>query len=248
MSLPTRVRAGTAEEWALFEDLRLGSGRAFRRLVDAHDPAMRRLVALHTTADPSTVVLHAWATALPGLDMFTWHTSLRSWLFGIVLSYATSQATARPGPPVHVPAPEPVAEDQAVVWDSLAWSRPWGPGGWAAVDAALASLDSDERSVLWLALAEGWPMQEVCDTVGLTAARGDLVLSAATQALTSAVATHLGRSDRPARAALGSLLAASIPDPGRTPDAELTAMFRHWRRDRGLTLWHRLLRRGERRG
>ncbi len=242
MSLPTRVRAGTADEWALFEDLRLGSGRAFRRLIDEHDAPMRRLVALQTPADPSPIVLHAWGTALHGLDMFTWHTSLRSWLFGIVLSYATGGAST-PVVPAPAPSPEPVTAGQRVAWDSLAWSQPWGPGGWAAVDAALAMLPVHERSVVWLHLAEGWPMQEVCDTVGLTAARGDLALSLASDALTAAVARHLGREDGPDRAALGPLLLASAPEPGRTPDSSLTALFKHWRRDRGLRLWHRLLRR-----
>jgi DNA-directed RNA polymerase specialized sigma24 family protein len=33
------------------------------------------------------LVRQAWVTALGGLDMFTWHTSFRAWLFGILLNH-----------------------------------------------------------------------------------------------------------------------------------------------------------------
>lgn len=236
-----------ADEGVLFEGVRLGSRRAFDELLDHVDPTMRRLGRLHVPeAAVSPLVATTWQVALPGLDMFTWHTTLRAWLTGIFVTYARAAAVTapRPEPPVgSVPTVSPVVD--GVPWETLAWSAHWSPGHWADLADSLASLPLPQREVLWLRDVEGWELRETLDCLGLTAAQGTRLLDAAHDTLAARVAALVGAApsapDERQRRYEGTarLLAELRQEPTGAPDPEPARVFAVWRRRRRVRVWRR---------
>jgi RNA polymerase sigma-70 factor, ECF subfamily len=73
--------------------LRAGDEAAFARLVDAHTPAMLRVargyVRTHDIAED--VVQETWLALLKGLDAFEGRSSLRTWLFTVLINIAKAR-------------------------------------------------------------------------------------------------------------------------------------------------------------
>lgn len=225
---------------ALYEALRLGSGRAMRLLAERHDPAMRRVALLYVPPGGAVdaLVRRTWTTALPGLDMFTWHTTFRVWLYGILVTGGRGVAVR---PPPSPPPPAAAPADGPVPWETLPWSRHGGSAVSAAA-GAMTRMALREREVLWFRHAEGWPDREVCDVLGHTAEEFRGLASTAASGLLSVVARQLAAPEPEPTvrgAAATALLTALRQDAGRTPDSDLDRALRRWRADRGLTLWHR---------
>ncbi len=189
----TSRRVGSLEELALYESLRLGSSRAFQRLVAQHQPAMLRVASLHTH-DPThaaRLVHEALLRALGGLEMFTWHTSFQAWLFAILLDHCHPDSRGR-GPAVVPPSQAPPVDGMDPTrsepsWANLPWSPAWSPQAWAEFDRAFAALSPTHRDTTHLRDIEGWTFEEVRDTVGLTVRDGIDVLHEARSALGVAV-------------------------------------------------------------
>lgn len=210
------------DEGVVFEGLRLGSTQAFGELLDAYDAPMRRLARLYVADEQvGPLVRQTWSTALPGLDMFTWHTTLRAWVTGIFVTYGRAWHTAAEGVAGTAPAAAPaVAAPTArdgpspsqdgptadaagtrspddVPWGSLGWSGLWGPDGWQLLEDVMAAQPMDVREVLWLRDVEAWSWREVLDALGLTAAQGQDLLVSGRTALADAVADHVGADPDP---------------------------------------------------
>lgn len=230
---------------ALYEALRLGSGRALRLLAERHDPAMRRVALLYVQPGPAVdaLVRRTWTTALPGLDMFTWHTTFRAWLYGILV-------TAGRGVAVRLPPPAPGSPDRLeppdgpssglLPWTTLPWSRV-GTAAVTAAEATFSRMALREREVLWFRHGESWEDREVCDVLGLTAGEYRTLRASSEHGLLAAVARTLdapGPTDAEHAPAATALMTALRSDPGRTPEADLHRALRRWRADRGLTVWH----------
>jgi DNA-directed RNA polymerase specialized sigma24 family protein len=240
-----------ADEGELFEGLRLGSRRAFEALLDDDDPTMRRLALLYVPeAEVAALVRRTWAVALPGLDMFTWHTTLRAWLVGILVTYGRAgvHATA-PVEPVTTPSAAPARRGTAdpTPWATLAWSDRWSTDSWQVLEDALAAQPLERREVLWLHDVEGWPWREVLDACGATAAQGADLLRLGRTELAQVVAAHVGADPADSEADLqvrlegvSRLLAALRPvHAGRPVDPELVRVFTTWRRHRPSRAWQR---------
>ncbi len=253
------------DEGVLFEGLRLGSAQAFADLLQAYEPTMRRLARLYVPEEQvSALVRHTWSTALPGLDMFTWHTTLRAWVTGICVTYGRAGQISPPaaaplpvgvqrrrvpsvdGGPSGPAAPVPLPLPLPLPWRSLGWSSLWGPDSWAVLEAALQAQPLDVRELLWLHDVEAWPWRETLDALGLTAAQGEDLLLWGRSALATVVVQHVGADpdnagdQRERSDGVAALLAALRPvHPGRSPDPELQRMFTAWRRRRGVRPWRR---------
>lgn len=180
-----------AEEAALYEGLRRGSLRAFRRLLAQHHGGMLRVAGWYTD-DPergAAVVRHAWMTALGGLTMFTWHTTFRAWLFGILVVHGRGEpAMAAPPPPV--PAGPPAATPPTD-WSHLPWSAAWSAQAWARLDTAVARLEPHQREAVRLRDVEQWSFDEAGDILGWTGAEMVALLHAGRAALVDHVAREL---------------------------------------------------------
>jgi RNA polymerase sigma-70 factor (ECF subfamily) len=84
---------GVREDANLVAALRRGDEAAFAELVDAWGPAMLRLARLHvpSNAVAEEVVQDTWLAVLSGLARFEARSSLRTWVFSILLNQARTR-------------------------------------------------------------------------------------------------------------------------------------------------------------
>ena len=170
-----------ADDLALIAALRRGDEAAFAGLVARHQASFVR-VARAWVRDGSAaaeVVQEAWLAALESLRRFEGRSSLRTWLYGILINVARAHARAR-----HrmVPMSSLVAEETGQAEPAVAperflpegheWAGHWAdmPVPFPAPDRALERREL--RAVLAAAIAELPVVQQqvliLCDVDGLT--------------------------------------------------------------------------------
>src|SRR5947209_10893538 len=79
----------------VLERLRSGDDRAFAALVDRWSPAMLRVARAHVSNPQSAedAVQDAWLGVLRGLAAFEGRSSLRTWVFTILINRATTRGS-----------------------------------------------------------------------------------------------------------------------------------------------------------
>ena len=181
-------------EAALLDALRRGDEEAFARIVAEHHASLRRVARLYVASAPiaDEVVQDTWLGVIRGLWAFEGRSSLKTWIFRILVNRARTRAVresrsaaftgtlsaesaAEPGPPV---GPEHALAGD----DSPApghWARPpLDPGSspegslltkelGERLRAVIDGLPSDLRVVLWLRDVEGWSSDEVCNALAI---------------------------------------------------------------------------------
>jgi RNA polymerase sigma-70 factor (ECF subfamily) len=82
------------DETALLSRLRAGDERAFEVLVAQHDGALRRVARSYLRTDSAVedVVQETWLGVVHGLDGFEGRSSLRTWIFRILVNRARTRA------------------------------------------------------------------------------------------------------------------------------------------------------------
>jgi RNA polymerase sigma-70 factor, ECF subfamily len=82
------------DDAVLLERLRAGDDRAFDELVARHDGALRRVARTYVRTDAAAadVVQETWLGVIRGLDGFEGRSSLRTWIFRILVNRARTQA------------------------------------------------------------------------------------------------------------------------------------------------------------
>jgi RNA polymerase sigma-70 factor (ECF subfamily) len=82
------------DDHALVERLRAGDEAAFAELVDAYDRQLRRLARtfVRTDALADDVVGETWLAVVRGLDRFEERSSLKTWIFRILVNRARTRA------------------------------------------------------------------------------------------------------------------------------------------------------------
>src|SRR4029077_16823270 len=102
------------DDLALVERLRAGDETAFMVLVDELGPSMHRVARMYVSSDTvaAEVVQDAWVGILKGLDGFEGRSSLRTWIFRILVNTAKTrgQREARSIPFSSVWSADPGAE------------------------------------------------------------------------------------------------------------------------------------------
>jgi len=184
-------RGDRAEDAALLAALRAGDGQAFACLVDRHHAALvrvaRQYVATREIAED--VAQDAWLGLLRGLDGFEGRSSLRTYLFRIVMNLARTRGVreARSAPfsslgrdDEHGPSVDPERFVQAPAVGAGHWISPIRPWGSSAEQIALsdealrvvvdaiAELPETQRRVVTLRDVEGFDADEVCDLLELS--------------------------------------------------------------------------------
>jgi RNA polymerase sigma-70 factor, ECF subfamily len=83
----------TTDDLALVELLRVGDEMAFMMLIDELGPSMRRVARMFVSSDAlaDEVVQEAWLGVLKGLDGFEGRSSLRTWIFRILVNTAKTR-------------------------------------------------------------------------------------------------------------------------------------------------------------
>ena len=209
-----------AEDLATIAALLRGEDAAFTALVRLHQPAFLRLARawVRDASAASEVVQEAWLTALESLRSFEGRSSLRTWLYGIVLNVARTHARARRR---MVPMSALVAEeteDGPTVEPERFHSEGNWAGHWALFPAPFptpdGALDQERlRALLERAIATLPPVQQqvlvLCDVEGLTGEEACNILSI--------TGTHQRVLLHRARAKARAWLEQHLTTPGETP-------------------------------
>lgn len=169
------------DEREMIERLRRGDEAAFVALVDKHAPAMRRLARLFVSTEASAleIVQEAWTAVLEGLAGFEGRSSLKTWIFHIVVNRAKTRGVRERRV---VPMADPDDGDAPAVdparFDARGmWSAPpprWEPDALLEqkelaefVRQALERLPERQRVVVTLRDMDGWSADEVCNVLDL---------------------------------------------------------------------------------
>jgi RNA polymerase sigma-70 factor (ECF subfamily) len=206
------------DERELLAALRAGDEAAFSRIVSEWSRPMLALARgfVSTEASAEEVVQETWLAVIKGLDRFEGRSSLRTWVYRIMVNTAKTRG---------------VKEHRTLPWSTLAGedggpsldpalfqsgSEPH-PGGWRAAPAAwpeevavegsvlagevraelrtaLDALPDRQRTVLTLRDVLGHTSEEVCELLEISPANQRVLLHRARTAVRAGLASYLERS------------------------------------------------------
>jgi RNA polymerase sigma-70 factor, ECF subfamily len=139
--------AASEQDLALVEALRAGDETAFMMLIERYQPSMLRIARMYvsTRAVAEDVVQDAWLGVLKGLDGFEGRSSLRTWIFRILVNIAKTrgQREARSVPFSSVWVPDPEGEPTVDLDRFLPADHLSSPGHWAAAPASWETVPED---------------------------------------------------------------------------------------------------------
>jgi RNA polymerase sigma-70 factor (ECF subfamily) len=209
LRLPRRRPAAPAEaDHALVERLRAGDEAAFAELVDRYDAQLRRLARtfVRTPSAADEVVQETWLGVIRGLSAFEGRSSLRTWIFRILVNRARTRA---------------VREARQVPFSSLARDEDRGPvvdpsnfrdGGWISppepfeaqpetellshelrgrLAEVIDTLPEAQRTVILLRDVAGLDGPEVAEALGITEGNQRVILHRARSAVREQIARYL---------------------------------------------------------
>src|SRR5689334_3016173 len=201
----------------LLARLRAGDGAAFTALVEGHTTSMLRVARLHVSSDAvaQEVVQETWLAVLRGLDGFEERSSLRTWIFRILVNRARTRGVreARTVPFAALAAREAdglfaaVDPDRFLGDDDPEWPRHWAtpPRRWeesperhldaaetaALVRGAMAALPPMQRIVMIMRDLEGWEAPEICTALDISEGNQRVLLHRARSRVRAALEREL---------------------------------------------------------
>jgi len=203
-------------EQALVRDLAAGDERAFNELVGRHHRSLVRLARnyVRTEAIAEEVAQDAWCAVVTGIGRFEGRSSLKTWLFSIVVNKARTRAererrispfsslAAEDEDGLPLPVEDRFASDGA--WSSP--PRPWGDPERRAISLelrselrdALRELPERQRLVVTLRDVEGLCSDEVCGLLGLSPGNERVLLHRGRSRLRAELETAAGSAALPA--------------------------------------------------
>jgi RNA polymerase sigma-70 factor (ECF subfamily) len=172
------------DDRALLERLRAGDESAFEELVARHDGALRRVARTFVRTDSAAddVVQETWLGVVRGLESFEGRSSLRTWIFRILVNTARTRGArdARNLPFSSLetedrPAVEPAAFAADGRWTSMPPRLDADPeSGLLSAELrerllrAIDELSGDQRAVITLRDLIGFSAGEVCELLDLS--------------------------------------------------------------------------------
>jgi RNA polymerase sigma-70 factor (ECF subfamily) len=204
----------SAEERELAR-LRAGDEDAFLALVNRHHAAMLRVASLYvkSRASAEEVVQEAWLGVLRGLHLFEGRSSLKAWIFRILVNSAKTRGV-RDGRTVPLSSLHDAREEGPSVSpdrfraDDERWAGHWAdpPEPWpdervessqmvALVGEALERLPEAQRTVMTLRDVDGWEAAEVCALLGISEGNQRVLLHRARSKVRGYVEERLRRED-----------------------------------------------------
>ena len=212
--IPTRpARPESGEATALLAALRAGDERVFGALVSAHHAALVRLAVQYvgSAAAAEEVAQEAWLGFVQSLDRFEGRSSVKTWLFRILLNCARSRrrVEVKSVPLSAVIDPEQSADgvDDARFQRDGIWTEHWlappkplsedgerrllGGELRGRLQAAVDALPPAQREVVLLRDIEGLASDEVCELLSVSEANQRVLLHRARTRLRAALEPYL---------------------------------------------------------
>lgn len=205
-------------ETAVVDALRRGDEQAFASLIERYHSSLLRLAMSYvaTREAAEDVVQETWLGVLNGIDRFEARSSLKTWIFRILVNRAKTKGIRdRRSVPFsaldgdgdeHQPSVDP-SRFQEGSRSAGAWSAP--PESWegipeqrllsgetaAFVDEAIALLPERQRAVITLRDIRGFTAQETCEVLGLTEANQRVLLHRARSKVRARLEEYLGSAE-----------------------------------------------------
>jgi RNA polymerase sigma-70 factor (ECF subfamily) len=183
--------AGANDSHLLAHRLRARDEAAFRQLFHQLYPAMLRVARsfVRTIDEAEEVIQETWLAVLHGIDRFEGRSSLKTWIFRILVNRARTRARreARTVAFFALPAGSDdfaattVGPEQAAIDNELR----------LVLERAVASLPRVQRRVISLRDIEGWSADEVCEALDLSPANQRVVLHRARMRVREMLAPYL---------------------------------------------------------
>jgi RNA polymerase sigma-70 factor (ECF subfamily) len=192
------------DEGRLLELLRAGDEEAFVALIQQHHQVMVRIARSYVPSESvaEEVVQETWLAALRGLHSFEGRSSVKTWLYAILLNRAR---TTGPKERRYVPIEEPErAVDGGRFNGDGSWSYPpihwpdevedrlWAERMSKSIRVAIDRLPSPQRDVLTLRDVEGLTAADTCQILGLGQGHQRVLLHRARSRLRSVLEAEFG--------------------------------------------------------
>jgi RNA polymerase sigma-70 factor (ECF subfamily) len=203
------------DEAELIGALRAGDGSAFTTLIEAYSPSLLRLAMTYvpTRAVAEEVVQETWLGVLRGVDRFESRSSLKTWVFRILVNTARTRGARerRTMPFSSLNGSDPdddgalLDPDRFLPPDHALYPDHWalGPTRWGTPEEGLLSgetrgvileaideLPAAQRAVITLRDVQGWPSDEVCRVLELTEGNQRVLLHRARTRVRAAIEKH----------------------------------------------------------
>ncbi len=210
MDEPTDLRTQAGVDVRLVAALRAGDEQAFAQLVDQYHASMVRVARAYVATKEAAedVVQDAWLGVIRGLDRFEGRSSLKTWIFRIVINKALTKGgrDAR-SVPFSSLGPDGPAVDPDRFFESGRWSGWWlsddsltrlpdrivlGRESRAMIDAVIATLPASQRLVITLRDVQGFTAEEACELLGVSEANQRVLLHRARTRVRSALEGYVG--------------------------------------------------------
>lgn len=192
-----------------------GDEAAFKTVFDQFDPTLRRLARGYARSDAvaEEIVQEAWLGVVRGIGRFEGRSSLKTWIFRILVNVARTRA-GREARTIPFSSAAPPGEDSGPLdadrffgTDHERWPGHWcqGPVAWGIPDeralakemreeilTAIESLSGAQREVITLRDIGGWDSKEVCNALGVSEVNQRVLLHRARGRVRAAVEDRLG--------------------------------------------------------
>ena len=214
---PENAPGMVQDERALVEALRKGDETAFTTVLNRYHTPLLRLARVYVPdqAEAEEVVQETWMGLLQGIKRFEERSSLKTWLFRILMNRAKTHAQ-RQGRSIPFSSLPGADDEQAGGWIELdrflPLDHPQWPGGWKSfpqswdevpeerllsletfnhIERAIQELPPAQREVITLRDIEGWTSDEVCNFLGISQANQRVLLHRARAQVRRALEQYL---------------------------------------------------------
>ena len=167
--------------------LRMGDETAFAQLIEQYHASMMRLAAIYVLDSrvAEEVIQETWIAVLRGLDRFEGRSSLKTWIFSILVNRAKT-LTKREDRYVQFSEYDDLESDEPSVsldrfsltddhtghwtslprrWDEIPEERLLSRETREMIQRAMDTLPPSQREVMTLRDIEGWSSEEVCNVL-----------------------------------------------------------------------------------
>src|SRR5919197_58744 len=191
--------APVADERRLVCALRKGEEAAFAELIDRYQAPMLSLAQryVRSRAVAQEVVQETWLSVLKGIDRFEERSSLKTWLFRILVNQAKSLGVREsrnvPFSALEGDSSEPSVEPERFLdANHDRWPGHWAayPSSWSEIPEqrllaretldcvrdAIDGLPERQKIVVTMRDVEGWSPEEVCETLEISDANQRILL------------------------------------------------------------------------